>query len=415
MKLMSLIALCTTFAISMTFFAGCSDTGSSSGKVTSSKTVDSVADEQPETDEEWHNAMIKKSLYTYGNSSLVQEKIKKAQAGEDVTIAYLGGSITEGLTAGSNDCYAKLTYDHFAQAFGTGNNVKYCNAGLSGTPSKLGILRLERDVLQYNPDICFIEFAVNDGSDGEHQSAYESIVRELLQRNIAVVLLFSITETDYTAQDYMKQIGNYYKLPMISYADALRYMFQNGKMTWKDFSDDQSHPNIEGHKMVAEMINYYFDNVMEQSSEKYVMPDIELVSKKLVGSHLYENTNLIPTSLGSWREGTSISRFKNGWSYVQGEGNKPLTFEFTGKNLYLIYKEVKQGKFGKCVIKVTCNGELFDTFELEPISTSGWGNPQILPIGLSSENAKYEIEISMAEGSEENFMEILAFGYTLDQ
>lgn len=39
------------------------------------------------------------------------------------------------------------------------------NAGLSGTPSKLGILRLDRDVLAYEPDICFIEFAVNDGTE----------------------------------------------------------------------------------------------------------------------------------------------------------------------------------------------------------------------------------------------------------
>lgn len=138
-----------------------------------------------------------------------------------------------------------------------GDNVQYVNAGLSGTPSKLGILRLDRDVLAYEPDICFIEFAVNDGTETDYQNAYESIVRTLLQKNITPVLLFSVTENDHSAQDYMKQIGEFYHLPMISYCDALRYLFANNRMTWKDFSDDQSHPNDEGHKLVASMVDYY--------------------------------------------------------------------------------------------------------------------------------------------------------------
>ena len=141
------------------------------------------------------------------------------------------------------------------------------NAGLSGTPSKLGILRLDRDVLAYEPDICFIEFAVNDGTETDYQNAYESIVRTLLQKNITPVLLFSVTENDHSAQDYMKQIGEFYHLPMISYCDALRYLFANNRMTWKDFSDDQSHPNTEGHKLVASMVDYYFDTVMDVAPE----------------------------------------------------------------------------------------------------------------------------------------------------
>lgn len=257
MNTKKLLAVLVSVAMCGTAFAGCGNNADSSKAESKAESSSSQVEKMPETDEEWTQAMYDKAMVSYGNTSMMQNVIKKAQSGEKVTVAYLGGSITEGISAGADGCYAKLTYDYFAQKFGTGDNVQYVNAGLSGTPSKLGILRLDRDVLAYEPDICFIEFAVNDGTETDYQNAYESIVRTLLQKNITPVLLFSVTENDHSAQDYMKQIGEFYHLPMISYCDALRYLFANNRMTWKDFSDDQSHPNDEGHKLVASMVDYY--------------------------------------------------------------------------------------------------------------------------------------------------------------
>ena len=56
----------------------------------------------PQTEQEWRQAMIEKSIYSYGNTSRMKNKIKQAQSGEKTTVAYIGGSITEGLTAGAN-------------------------------------------------------------------------------------------------------------------------------------------------------------------------------------------------------------------------------------------------------------------------------------------------------------------------
>lgn len=368
----------------------------------------------PETDEEWTQAMYDKAMVSYGNTSMMQNVIKKAQSGEKVTVAYLGGSITEGISAGAEGCYAKLTCDYFAQKFGTGDNVQYVNAGLSGTPSKLGILRLDRDVLAYEPDICFIEFAVNDGTEADYQNAYESIVRTLLQKNITPVLLFSVTENDHSAQDYMKQIGEFYHLPMISYCDALRYLFANNRMTWKDFSDDQSHPNTEGHKLVASMVDYYFDTVMDVAPEgDYVMPTDTVFSPREVDAHMYEGDSLTPTSLGSWKEGSSVASFTNGWTYDNTGDNSPIVFEFKDKKfLYMIYKEVKQGEFGKLHVKVTADGEVYDESDYDTISPSGWGNAQIQNIAMMPEATNYTVEISMAAGDEDKHGEVLAFGYT---
>ncbi|WP_294408428.1 SGNH/GDSL hydrolase family protein [uncultured Ruminococcus sp.] len=416
MKMKRFAAMLTACAMAICCMAGCaggSESESSSGKADSSAAESSEAEKLPETDEEWNQAMLDKAMVSYGNTSMMQDVIKRAQAGEDVTIAYLGGSITEGISAGPDDCYAKLTYEHFAEKFGTGDNVKYHNAGLSGTPSKLGILRLDRDVLAYDPDVVFIEFAVNDGSEPDYQNAYESIVKTLLEKNIAVVLLFSVTAEDHSAQDYMKEIGTGYNLPMISYCDALRYLFANGRMKWEDFSDDQSHPNVEGHKLVASMVDYYFDTVMDVEPEgEYVMPMEDVYSPREVDAHMVENDGIEPIEMGSWEKGTDIATFTNGWTHQRDAGNDPIVFEIEAKFLYMIYKEVQAGSYGGLHVKVTADGEEYDDSVYEAVSPNGWGNAQVQNIAMMPEDTKYRVEISMADGDEETMGQILAFGYT---
>ena len=419
MKFKKIAAAAAALALCLAVLASCGEENSSSKADSTSQSAASQAESSgesktPETDEEWQQAMLEKAMVSYGNTELVQNVIKKAQAGEEVTIAYLGGSITEGLTAGPDKCYAKLTYEYFAQKFGTGDNVKYCNAGISGTPSKLGILRLDRDVLSSKPDICFIEFAVNDGNDQDHQNAYESIVQTLLEDGVAPVLLFSVTADDYSAQDYMKQIGEAYDLPMISYCDALRFLFENNRLTWEEFSDDQSHPNEEGHKLVASMVDYYFDTVMDVPSKgEYIMPFEPVFAPRQVHAGMYENDTLIPKSLGSWAEGTQIASFTKGWVHHKDAGNDPLVFEFEDKKfLYMIYHEAKSGSYGKIHVKVIADGEVYNEVDIDPISPTGWGNAQVVNIAMKPTPVNYTVEITMAEGDEETFSEVLGFGYT---
>ncbi len=53
--------------------------------------------------------MLPLLMYTQGNPARIAKVIKKLQAGEEVTIAYLGGSITQGTGADNENCYAALT------------------------------------------------------------------------------------------------------------------------------------------------------------------------------------------------------------------------------------------------------------------------------------------------------------------
>ena len=113
-----------------------------------------------------------------GNMSRLATAIHRAKRGEDVTLAYIGGSITQGAGAIPIDhqSYAYRSYQSFAEHFGTGRNVHFVKAGVGGTPSELGMLRFDRDVLRdgtVKPDIVVVEFAVNDEGDETKGVCYE--------------------------------------------------------------------------------------------------------------------------------------------------------------------------------------------------------------------------------------------------
>ena len=92
-----------------------------------------------------------------GNTARIREKIAKAQSGDTVTIGYIGGSITEGGSASSpSNYYVTLASEYFSQTFGKGGNVKYVNAGLAGTSSVVGNIRVDQDIFSKNCDIIFI-------------------------------------------------------------------------------------------------------------------------------------------------------------------------------------------------------------------------------------------------------------------
>lgn len=371
----------------------------------------------PETAEEFYAAMIARSLYSLGNSGRLEKKLEDAQNGTKITVGFLGGSITEGLNAGDDACYAKLTYDYISKNYGNGDNVEYCNAGMSGTPSTLGAIRADRDLLAYSPDIVFIEFAVNDGMDGDYQDGFESLIRTVLsqENEPAVVIILNRLENGYTAQENMKKIGDYYQLPIVSVADGLTPEFDEGRMVWTDYSNDQSHPHVEGHALVAEMICNLLETASENtaSEDSWTMPSETYYSAFLQNCHIYENTTLEPTSLGGFEVGSTLSRWTNGWSHKKDGGSEPIEFDITAKSLYIVYKTHSSGNLGTIEVKVECDGEEPVYYTIDGITSDGWGNPSYRRLKLGGATDDYHITISMAEGSEEKVFEILAFGYTL--
>lgn len=371
-----------------------------------------VITKAPETAEEFRSAMIERSITSTGNNARMKNAIEKAKSGEKTTVAYIGGSITEGLNGGKDGCYAKLSYNYFSETFGTGENVEYINAGMSGTPSVLGILRSQRDVLDYKPDVVFIEFAVNDAQDPTHKDAYESLVRTMLQSENApaVVLLFTVLENGYTCQEQMQQVGEYYNLPMISVGDALTPELTATRMVWSDYASDAAHPNPAGHELITEFItNYYGKVIAEDKSEDILIPEEALFGMSLVNAKLIDSSNFTPTQLGSFVATKTIAQFPNGWRHEANGLNEPLIIDLQAKSVFVIYRENSTGNLGTTEIMI--NGEE-PIISAKGISSDGWNNPEFKMLRKRPLLNDYEIVIKMLAGDEEKTSDILAIGYT---
>lgn len=406
-------------ALSAAMITACGgDTPVEEAAVTSETTTVS---EIAEVEKDVHTQMVERSLVSMGNSFRVKKKLMQMKSGEETTVAYIGGSITQGMNAGSEGCYAKLSYDYLAENYGTGDNVKYVNAGIAGTPSVLGNLRLERDVLSHKPDIVFIEFAVNDAQDLIHKESYESMVKTVLsqENEPAVILLFTILENGYTCQEHMSAIGERYGLPMISVGNALTPEFDEGRMVWDDYSNDQSHPHAEGHKLVTEFIVNYFEKLAEDETvpDSYEMPKIFLNGWSYENASLAEVGNiadldgieLLETGGFSSEDGTSAAFFNNGWKYT-GEGG-PMKLKITANAVFIVYKQANSDEMGS--LEVYRDGN--KAYTINANDPDGWNNPCAVQVIKRSTVPEMEIELKMAEGSEDKQFEILAIGFTQNE
>ncbi|MGV8880263.1 MAG: GDSL-type esterase/lipase family protein [Sphingobacteriaceae bacterium] len=202
-------------------------------------------------------------IYNYGNLSNTFYAIGiKKQA----TIAFLGGSITEG------GGWRNLVQAYLRE---TWPDVKFhfIDAGISSLGSLPHSFRLNQDVLSKEKvDLLFLETAVNDLANQTakltQQRALEGIVRHAHISNpyMDVVLLAFADEdklADYAAGKVPQevalhdQIAKRYHLPFINLAEEVYKRIAAGEFTWKDDFKDL-HPSPFGHTLYFNSIRALF-------------------------------------------------------------------------------------------------------------------------------------------------------------
>ena len=189
------------------------------------------------------------------------------QRSTNITIAYLGGSITAGAGAFNEQMSYRAKVTSYIRSKLPDSQVKEINAGLGGTGSFLGAFRVKRDCMNAKPDLVFIEFVVNDAGETEKQCvAYlEGIVRQIwtLNPQCDIVLIYTATENwfnVYRAGDRPcsvkahEKVADHYGIPSINVGIAASMMVENNKWNTKDFSLDGVHPTDAGYALYADMI-----------------------------------------------------------------------------------------------------------------------------------------------------------------
>ncbi len=223
--------------------------------------------------EQMYDIDYSKALAVNGNHDRLLSVMERADKGDRITVAFLGGSITEGSVASDDkNCYAYLTYRWWCSTFPDAR-IQYVNAGIGGTPSLLGVGRCNEDILDYEPDVVYIEFSVNDVDLPNVGEIYEGLLRKVLysKSNPAVVVINNGFYNDgRTVQDVHNKLASYYGIPAISIVDTLVACTLDGRIPIRDITPDDLHPNDRGHILLAGVIRYVQNKIYNEYLDKRI-------------------------------------------------------------------------------------------------------------------------------------------------
>lgn len=197
----------------------------------------------------------------------IRECMRRADEGGELTIAFFGGSITQGCAASVHEkTYSYRVFEWWKRTFPKAE-FRYVNAGIGGTTSHFGAARIVPDLLMYQPDLAVIDFSVNDGADDFFQETYEGILRRILEwksKPAVLVLNHVFYDTGENAQQYHNAAADWYHVPHVSMRDTLYRKVEAGEYAMEELTGDALHPNDQGHELVAEEIIAFFRKVWEE-------------------------------------------------------------------------------------------------------------------------------------------------------
>jgi len=202
----------------------------------------------------------------------------KLERGRAARIVYLGGSITN-----ADDGWRPQSLKWFQEQY-PNTKIEGINAAISGTGSDVAAFRLKHDVLRYEPDLLFVEFAVNDGwtSDGRIQRAMEGVVRQTWRArpNCDIVFVYTIHngmlrdlqagKLPHTVKSH-EIVADHYGIPSVLFGLEVARLEKEGKLvftvSWPQteaekaaledkilFSADGAHPYALGHALYVQAL-----------------------------------------------------------------------------------------------------------------------------------------------------------------
>lgn len=316
--------------------------------------------------------MKKRSVANFGNPYRILRMLEKAEKGEEITFAAIGGSITQRYNASlAENCYAALLAKWIKAKYPKAQ-INYINAGIGATGSLIGVHRLDRDLLIHDPDFVTVEFSVNEGDCDATVEYYDNLIFNIMNHTSkpAVLCIGMVNNGGGSAQKSHIMVAKHYDLPYISYRDAVWQEIEEGKLCWADLSNDNIHPHDGGHELTARLVTEYLEGILK--NKKYELSDNTtekpLVSNRFRNAKMYYIDDIEPESYGCFaREKVNLNKIPYGW--VARENGEPITFEFKNcHRVYMLFERTNKGDGGKAIARI-----LDKEVVLDADFKDGWG------------------------------------------
>jgi lysophospholipase L1-like esterase len=214
-----------------------------------------------------------------------------ALQGDAINVVFFGGSIT--LALGTDKPYANVVGDYLKSEY-PDQKVNLYNSGIGGLGSSFGVQRVNEHVSALNPDIVFVEFAVNDRIDAKSnpntiKEYMEGIVRQLISLPKIPVIIFLYTASrDFDAcSDVHREVASYYDIQSIDLQEYLKSEIDAGKCKVEDYIQDTVHPNSAGQRLYGD----YIVKKINSNKSKYLK--IPKLQEKPMTKGIFNRTRFI--------------------------------------------------------------------------------------------------------------------------
>ncbi len=149
--------------------------------------------------------------------------------------------------------------------------VNIINTSIGGENSVQGAKRFDDHVLNHQPDVLFIDYALNDRGVGLEKSyaAWDEMIKKAKNKNIKVILLTPSPDqrVDYgkpdnelkTHTDQIIRLANDNKVGLADSYQAFEFLY-NDKEQLEKYMSQVNHPNEKGHELIANEIIIWFVN-----------------------------------------------------------------------------------------------------------------------------------------------------------
>lgn len=350
------------------------------------------------------------------NLARLEKCMLRAQRGEELTIGFLGGSITQGsLSSKPENSYAYRVFSWWKEEFPEAE-FHHVNGGIGGTTSHFGVARAVGDVLMYQPDVVFVDFSVNDEADEFFQETYEGVIRKLLawSSKPAVVLLNNVYyDTGRNAEEYHNAVGNWYQVPHVSMKDALYKKMKMGIYKREELTPDGLHPNDKGHELVASEIIAFLESVKacvrgvqereegfgggELAEEGFLLP-APMTANAYEFAKRLTIREISPMLMGFRADAREkmghLDFFKNGW--IGKKAGDRILFEVTSSCIAVQYRKTVARPALRA--RLVLDGDMEHGRILDGNFEEDWGDCLYLePILHHGESMKHVVEIEVLE------------------
>lgn len=292
----------------------------------------------------------------------VVEAFRQAAEGRPLRYVAIGGSITQ---AGKGWIGEWLT-KQFPES-----NVTAINSGMSATGSGLGIFRIERDIIDHQPDLVAIEYCVNDGSRSDEEAirTVESMVVRLRQLpNPPAIFFITAAAKGGVKFQRHRAVAEHYGIFEVDLQAAVDADLAKRNLPWETYFGDAVHCNEAGNAFYTETISRALAPLVKQArnslTEKYTPTPLPkpLSTQPLIldGSMAVLSSLDVP----GWSIESSLpfwwNRFFNG-VLSSSEPGSVLVYPFRGTTIGLFYAlNVEYGAFMASVdggdpVFVSCN------------------------------------------------------------